>query len=154
MRALTHRAVRAPLLPLPLVAPFALAAIVAIAGCKVGPNPKPLVLSDAEPALPTPADFTPPELTDTERAGDATALSATAADETPDAAAALDRWWTRFNDPKLDALVAQAEAANASIAQALSNHFTRYSSRARRLAKKPLTRASGSSSQPRLEPFA
>jgi NodT family efflux transporter outer membrane factor (OMF) lipoprotein len=121
MRALTHRAVRAPLLPLPLVAPFALAAIVAIAGCKVGPNPKPLVLSDAEPALPTPADFTPPELTDTERAGDATALSATAADETPDAAAALDRWWTRFNDPKLDALVAQAEAANASIAQALSN---------------------------------
>ena len=114
MRAHTLRALRAPLVPL------SLAAIVATAGCKVGPNPKPLEIADAAPASPTPDAFTPPELTATERDGDATALSATAVDETTDGAAALDRWWTRFNDAKLDALVAKAETANASIAEALS----------------------------------
>jgi len=120
MRFLNHRAIRTPLPSLPLVVPFALVAIVAITGCKVGPNPKPLVLNDAAPASSMPVVFTPPELTATERDGDATALSATAADETPDAAPALDQWWKRFNDPKLDELVARAEAANASIAESLS----------------------------------
>jgi NodT family efflux transporter outer membrane factor (OMF) lipoprotein len=114
MRAHTFRALRAPLLPL------SLAAIVATAGCKVGPNPKSLELSDAAPASPAPAAFTPPELTAAERDSNATALSATAPDETPDAGPALDRWWTRFNDPLLDALVVKAESANASIAEALS----------------------------------
>jgi NodT family efflux transporter outer membrane factor (OMF) lipoprotein len=88
----------------------------------MGPDPKPLAMADVEPAVAS--TFAPPELTAEERAGDATALSATAPDETAntvaDGAADVDRWWTRFNDPKLDALVARAESANATIAQALS----------------------------------
>jgi NodT family efflux transporter outer membrane factor (OMF) lipoprotein len=98
--------------------PLSLTAVVAVAGCKVGPDPKPLQTTDVTPA-PT-ANFTPPELSATERDGDPTALSATAADETAAGEANVDRWWTRFNDPKLDELVAKAEAANATIAEALS----------------------------------
>lgn len=103
-----------------LLLPVSLAALVAVTGCKVGPDPKPLALTDVTPNAPAPTAFTPPELTATERDGDATALSATAADETTDGAAALDRWWTRFNDPTLDALIAKAEEANATIGEALS----------------------------------
>ena len=106
------REFRLPLLPLTLTA------LVAVAGCKMGPDPKPLQTTDVTPT-PT-ANFTPPELSATERDGDATALSATAADETADGSANVDRWWTRFNDPKLDELIGKAEAANATIAGALS----------------------------------
>ena len=83
-------------------------------GCKVGPDPTPLSTTDAGPAMPP--TFAPPELTSAEVAADPTASSAMKADAKPE----LDTWWTRFNDPVLDALVMRADGSNASIAESLS----------------------------------
>jgi multidrug efflux system outer membrane protein len=55
-------------------------------------------------------DFAPPD--------PATPSAYRGADALPDAAAAHDRWWRGFGDPRLDALVARALAGNLDIAAA------------------------------------
>lgn len=64
--------------------------LAALAGCAVPP-----VRDGALPAVPVPAAWSEP-----------------AVDAAP---AALARWWERFDDPQLTALVAQALEANASL---------------------------------------
>ena len=58
----------------------------ALAGCASGPKPRPDLRLPAAYEAPAPA--------------------------APAQAVALDRWWTTFADPQLDALVDQALAAN------------------------------------------
>ncbi len=75
---------------------FALIASVALQACAVGPDYKP----------PAPATLAVPP----------TYSTVAATGERPD----LQRWWTRFNDPQLDAIVDLALKQNLDIAQAVS----------------------------------
>ncbi|MFZ9915865.1 MAG: TolC family protein, partial [Phycisphaerales bacterium] len=85
--------------------PAAAAVLCCIAGCRVGPDAPPTVAPPAASAVPSAGS---PEVTN----------------DAPD----LVRWWTRFNDPALDAVVARAEQSNTSLAAAYASVRAAYAS--------------------------
>lgn len=71
------------------------AALLALAGCAVGPNYRPATSE----SLGVPAQWSVPARAEPGQ---------------------IDRWWSQFNDPVLDSLVARAAAGNLDIAQAVA----------------------------------
>jgi len=82
-----------------------LAALCSIGGCRVGP--------DAPPEVPPPTVSAVPPSGSPDVTNDA-----------PD----LVRWWSRFNDPLLDTLVARAEQSNTTLAATLASVRAAYAS--------------------------
>ncbi len=99
----------------PLTSALLSAAVLSASACTVGPTPTPLVIKDAGDAIP--ATFHPPELSSAELRADPTAATAARLEEP----LTMDRWWTRFDDDSLDALIARADSSNATLAQALAS---------------------------------
>jgi len=112
-------------------------AVLAVAGCMtVGPDYK-------RPEAPVPTAWTH---------GDAVAtnVSPAAVSATPDATAALSRWWSVFRDPVLSGLVERARAGNLDVRQAEARLRQARAQRALALAERsPTAAANGSASRSR-----
>lgn len=90
--------------------PCALGVLV-LHGCMFGPNAEPLKTTDG--GIQERPAFVPSALTQEEAAAARKAAAESGQAE-------LVAWWTRFRDPVLDRLIAQADASNADLGQALA----------------------------------